>query len=268
MSGIRSSPHRNWASRNPTPEIYAAALQQLGLSACQAAFVGHDVDELEGAHAVGMKTIAFNYDERCRGGFLHQSFLGPTSSTDHIQASSLVIGRVKMTEQIEAILFDMGGTLRRGNASREFSGKGRPMQTDPGPHRVESRSGGLHPVVGCACQCLPEMVPEDAGRTERDRVLDALDAARTWPRKRSACLRWSSTRSGGMQTGSTRCSRRPRRQSWAFSAPATGWDWSATPPAVSKRRILLKELGVAGCFEAVILSCEVGDTQTATGNPA
>jgi putative hydrolase of the HAD superfamily len=46
----------------PESAIYLAALQQLGLSAKQAAFVGHKASELDGARAVGMKTIAFNYD--------------------------------------------------------------------------------------------------------------------------------------------------------------------------------------------------------------
>jgi putative hydrolase of the HAD superfamily len=49
--------------RKPSPEIYQAALSQLGLSGQQAAFVGHKKSELDGAHAVGLKTIAFNYDD-------------------------------------------------------------------------------------------------------------------------------------------------------------------------------------------------------------
>ena len=47
--------------RKPDPEMYNAALRQLGISAGQAVFVGHKVSELDGAQAVGMKTIAFNY---------------------------------------------------------------------------------------------------------------------------------------------------------------------------------------------------------------
>jgi HAD superfamily hydrolase (TIGR01509 family) len=50
----------------PDPRIYAAALKQLGLSPQQAIFVGHSPEELEGAHAIGMKTIAFNYGETAR----------------------------------------------------------------------------------------------------------------------------------------------------------------------------------------------------------
>ena len=60
--------------QKPAPEIYAAALRQLGLSACQAAFIGHDVEELNGAHTVGMKTIAFNYDERAKADFYIDQF--------------------------------------------------------------------------------------------------------------------------------------------------------------------------------------------------
>lgn len=53
----------------PDPRIYAAALQQLGLSAQQAVFVGHSPEELDGAHAIGMKTIAFNYGETAKADF-------------------------------------------------------------------------------------------------------------------------------------------------------------------------------------------------------
>ena len=50
-------------TRKPDPKIYQAALQQLGLAPDQAAFVGHKSSELAGAHEVGMRTIAFNYDK-------------------------------------------------------------------------------------------------------------------------------------------------------------------------------------------------------------
>jgi HAD superfamily hydrolase (TIGR01549 family)/HAD superfamily hydrolase (TIGR01509 family) len=48
-------------TRKPDPEIYQTALFQLGIGASQAVFVGHKSSELEGAQAIGMKTIAFNY---------------------------------------------------------------------------------------------------------------------------------------------------------------------------------------------------------------
>jgi putative hydrolase of the HAD superfamily len=60
--------------QKPAPGIYVAALQQLGLSACQAAFIGHDVDELAGARTIGMKTIAFNYDKKARADFYIDQF--------------------------------------------------------------------------------------------------------------------------------------------------------------------------------------------------
>ena len=58
----------------PDPRIYAAALQQLGLSAQQAVFVGHSPEELDGAHAIGMKTIAFNYGETAKADFYIGNF--------------------------------------------------------------------------------------------------------------------------------------------------------------------------------------------------
>ena len=50
-------------TRKPDPLIYQAALQQLRLNPDQAVFVGHRASELDGARAVGMQTIAFNYDD-------------------------------------------------------------------------------------------------------------------------------------------------------------------------------------------------------------
>lgn len=60
--------------QKPAPGIYTAALQQLGVSASQAAFIGHEAEELDGAHKVGMKTIAFNYNENARADFYIDQF--------------------------------------------------------------------------------------------------------------------------------------------------------------------------------------------------
>jgi putative hydrolase of the HAD superfamily len=49
--------------RKPNPKIYKTALQQLGVSADQAVFIGHKISELNGAKTVGLKTIAFNYED-------------------------------------------------------------------------------------------------------------------------------------------------------------------------------------------------------------
>jgi len=49
--------------RKPSPAMYEKALQQTGVCASQAVFVGHKKAELDGARAVGMQTVAFNYEE-------------------------------------------------------------------------------------------------------------------------------------------------------------------------------------------------------------
>jgi FMN phosphatase YigB (HAD superfamily) len=46
----------------PNPAAYRAALHALELPAERMAFVGHKGDELSGAAALGMSTIAFNSD--------------------------------------------------------------------------------------------------------------------------------------------------------------------------------------------------------------
>ena len=49
--------------RKPAPILYEEAVQQMRLKACETAFVGHRAYELEGARAVGMRTIAYNFDK-------------------------------------------------------------------------------------------------------------------------------------------------------------------------------------------------------------
>ncbi len=49
--------------RKPDPEMYEKAIRQVGICPTDAVFVGHKISELDGAHAVGMKTIAFNYED-------------------------------------------------------------------------------------------------------------------------------------------------------------------------------------------------------------
>ena len=46
----------------PGPVGYLKALQAMHLPPGRVAFVGHDADELSGAKAVGMHTVAFNFD--------------------------------------------------------------------------------------------------------------------------------------------------------------------------------------------------------------
>ena len=61
-------------ARKPDPRLYRAALQQLGVSAEQAIFVGHKISELDGAHAVGLKTVAFNYDKSAQADHYIENF--------------------------------------------------------------------------------------------------------------------------------------------------------------------------------------------------
>lgn len=49
--------------RKPAPVMYEQAMLQTGVCASDAVFIGHKKSELDGAKAVGMHTVAFNYDE-------------------------------------------------------------------------------------------------------------------------------------------------------------------------------------------------------------
>ena len=60
--------------RKPDSKIYCAALEQLGVSVEQTVFLGHKTSELEGARAVGLKTIAFNYDEDAPADYYVENF--------------------------------------------------------------------------------------------------------------------------------------------------------------------------------------------------
>ena len=60
--------------RKPDPKIYCAALEQLGVTVEQTVFLGHKRSELEGAKAVGMKTIAYNYDEDAPADYYVEKF--------------------------------------------------------------------------------------------------------------------------------------------------------------------------------------------------
>jgi HAD superfamily hydrolase (TIGR01509 family) len=60
--------------RKPDPAIYRAALDQLGLEPSEASFVGHKRSELDGAIAVGLKTIAFNYEAEAKADHFIEHF--------------------------------------------------------------------------------------------------------------------------------------------------------------------------------------------------
>ncbi len=60
--------------QKPHPRIYQAALRQLGVTVEEAAFVGHSPEELDGASALGLKTIAFNYGETAKADYYVDKF--------------------------------------------------------------------------------------------------------------------------------------------------------------------------------------------------
>ena len=53
---------RELGHAKPSVHCYQNALASTGLAACGVVFIGHDPDELAGAAAAGMHTVAFNYD--------------------------------------------------------------------------------------------------------------------------------------------------------------------------------------------------------------
>ncbi len=89
-------------AHKPGPTIYLAALRQAGLTAAEAAFVGHDAAELAGARTVGMKTVAVFYDADAQADYFAESLAG-----------LLEVPIFKnVAHEIEAIFLDVGNTLR------------------------------------------------------------------------------------------------------------------------------------------------------------
>jgi HAD superfamily hydrolase (TIGR01509 family) len=60
--------------RKPRSRIYHIALKQAGVHPSQAAFVGHSALELRGAAAVGLTTIAYNWDDGTQADFYLTDF--------------------------------------------------------------------------------------------------------------------------------------------------------------------------------------------------
>ena len=60
--------------RKPDPKIYCAALKQLGVTVEQTVFLGHKKSELDGARNVGIRTIAFNYDDDALADYYVKNF--------------------------------------------------------------------------------------------------------------------------------------------------------------------------------------------------
>lgn len=63
-------------AHKPDPAMYLHALEQAHLAPAQAAFVGHDASELEGARRAGLATVAVNYDPGARADYYAESLLG------------------------------------------------------------------------------------------------------------------------------------------------------------------------------------------------
>ena len=60
--------------RKPSPLMYEKAITQTGVLPGEAVFIGHKKAELDGARAVGMNTIAFNYDQGTNADYYIEQF--------------------------------------------------------------------------------------------------------------------------------------------------------------------------------------------------
>jgi len=67
----------------PDPRCYQAALEALGLTASQAAFVGHDAEELAGAARAGLRTIGFNCEAGVQAEVLLNRFDDLLATLEH-----------------------------------------------------------------------------------------------------------------------------------------------------------------------------------------
>jgi len=97
-------------AHKPKPEPYLAALKEAQLSPEEAAFVGHDTDELAGAHRVGMTTVAVHYEADAEADYYAESLLDLLNIPIFKEAE---MNQMKETiRNIEVIFIDVGATLR------------------------------------------------------------------------------------------------------------------------------------------------------------
>ena len=61
--------------RKPDPAIYLCCDAQLGVTSDQAVFVGIKPPSWTALGRSGCRTIAFNYEKFCEGGFLYSAIL-------------------------------------------------------------------------------------------------------------------------------------------------------------------------------------------------
>jgi len=97
-------------AHKPDPAMYLDALQRAHLAPSEAAFVGHDADELEGAHNAGMATVAVHHGAGAKADYCAESLVDLLSvpifkDRDARKAED-------MAPDIEAIFIDVGNTLR------------------------------------------------------------------------------------------------------------------------------------------------------------
>ena len=97
-------------AHKPKPEPYLAALKEARLSPEEAAFVGHDTDELAGAHRVGMTTVAVHYEADAEADYYAESLLDLLNIPIFKEAE---MNQMEETiRNIEVIFIDVGATLR------------------------------------------------------------------------------------------------------------------------------------------------------------
>lgn len=65
---------RELGVRKPSPILYQSAIEQTGIRPREAVFVGHKASELQGARAIGMRTVAFNYEDGAAADFYIDHF--------------------------------------------------------------------------------------------------------------------------------------------------------------------------------------------------
>ncbi len=78
----------NLERTKPEALCYRSALGAMAVEAHEAAFVGHDADELAGAAAVGMRTIAYNPDPEARADLCLGRFMELVDAVRELNTSS------------------------------------------------------------------------------------------------------------------------------------------------------------------------------------
>ncbi|GAB4539537.1 MAG: hypothetical protein Kow0063_28430 [Anaerolineae bacterium] len=107
----------------PDPAIYLNAMQQAHLTPDESAFVGHAVDELEGARQAGMATVAVNYDPGAEADYYARSLLDLLNVPIFQKSDTQKVKR--MNNNVEAIFIDVGNTMRLVAKDEAFQAQAR-----------------------------------------------------------------------------------------------------------------------------------------------